>query len=45
MLNPRLQGLPGDSRDLELHGTLGLVLHDDGSGRHLIAMGHVAYFE
>jgi hypothetical protein len=24
-----LQGLSGDSRDLELHWALGLVLHDD----------------
>jgi hypothetical protein len=28
-----------------LHWTLGLVLHDDGSVGHLIAMGHVADFE
>jgi hypothetical protein len=45
LLDPRLQGLSGDSRDLELHWALGLVLHDDGSVGHLIAMGHVADFE
>ena len=45
LLDPRLQGLSSNSRNLELHWTLGLVLHDDGSVGHLIAMGHVADFE
>ena len=45
LLDPSLQGLPGDCRDLELHRALGLVLHDDGSGGHLITMGHITHFE
>src|SRR5690606_11137458 len=34
-----------DSRDLELDGAFGLVLHDDGSRSHLVAVGYVADFE
>lgn len=39
--DPRLQGFPGNSRDLELDWALGLVLHDDGSRGHLVTMGNV----
>jgi len=41
LLDPRLQGIPGGLRDLELHRTLRLVLHDDGARRHLVSMTHV----
>ncbi len=45
LLDPRLQGLSSDSRNLELHWALGLVLHDDGSVGRRIAVGRVADFE
>lgn len=38
------KGLSSDNCDLELHWTLRLVLHDEGSVGYLIAMGHVADF-
>ena len=41
VLDPRLHGLPGRRRDLELHGSLGLVLHDDGARSDLVAMADV----
>ena len=45
LLDPHLQGVPGGLRDLELHWALRLVLHDDGAGRHLVAMTHVSDLE
>ena len=29
--------------DLELHGSLGLLLHDDGSGGNAVTMRYIAY--
>lgn len=34
---------PGRLSDLELRGTLGLLLHDDGTGGNAIAVGYVAH--
>ena len=45
LLDPCLQGVPGGLGDLELYWALGLVLHDDGARRQLIAMTHVADLE
>lgn len=45
LLDPHLQGLSGDCRDLELNWALGLVLHDDRSRGHLVTMGHVTDLE
>jgi hypothetical protein len=45
LLDPRLQRIPGGLGDLELNWALGLVLHDDGARRHLVAMAHVPYPE
>jgi hypothetical protein len=45
LLDPRLQGVPGGLRDLELDGALGLVLHDDGARCHLVAVAHVPHPE
>jgi hypothetical protein len=45
LLDPRLQRVPRGLGDLELHRSLGLVLHDDGARRQLIAMTHVADLE
>jgi hypothetical protein len=42
LLDPRLQGIPGGLRDLELNWALGLVLHDDGARRHLVTMTNVS---
>ena len=43
--DPHLYSVPGCLRDLKLHRALSLVLHDDGAGRHLIAVAHVPYLE
>jgi hypothetical protein len=43
--NPRLQSVPGSWRDLELHGALGLVLHDSGARRNLVSMTDVSDLE
>jgi len=45
LLDPRLQCVPGGLRDLELHWALGLVLHDDGACRHLVAMTDIPDLE
>lgn len=45
LLDPRLQRLPGGLGYHELNRALGLVLHDDGARRHLIAMAHVPNLE
>ena len=45
LLDPRLQGFPGDGCDLELHRTFGLVLHDVGSGGYLLSVGDVTDLE
>ncbi len=42
IFDPRLQGISGGCRDFELDWPLGLVLHDDGAGRHLVAMAHIS---
>lgn len=42
MPDPRLQGISGGCRDFELNRPLSLVLHDDGSGRHLVAVADVS---
>ena len=38
LLDPSLSGFSGGYSDLELHSALGLVLHDDGACRHLVAI-------
>lgn len=45
LLDPCLQSVSGSGRDLELNWALGLVLHDDGSGGHLVTMRHITHFE
>lgn len=45
MPDPGLHGLSGRCRDFELNWPLGLVLHDDGAGRHLVAMANVSDFQ
>src|ERR1700674_4102409 len=40
-LYPRSHGLSGLLRDLELHGTLGLLLHDDRARGDSIGMGDI----
>ena len=43
--DPHLHSIPGRRRDLELHWALGLVLHDDGACRNLVAMADIPDFE
>src|SRR5512145_2878311 len=43
MPDPRGYGLPGGFGDLELYGSLGLLLHDDRSRGDVIAVGDVAH--
>jgi len=45
VLDPRLQGVSGGGRDLELHRALSLVLHHDRTGCHLVAVAEVPDFE
>ncbi len=42
LVDPGKNGLPGLFRDLELHRAVGFLLHDDRSGRHPIALRHIA---
>ena len=44
-LDPRLQSVPGGCRDLELHGALGLVLHDSRARRDLVSMTDISDLE
>ena len=41
LLDPLLHSVSGRGRDLELHRTLRLVLHDHGASRHLVAVADV----
>ena len=41
LLDPLLHGFARGRGDLELHWTLGLVLHDHGAGGHLVAVADV----
>ena len=46
LLDPRLQGIPGCRRDLELDRALGLVLQqEDGACRHPIPMTNISDFQ
>jgi hypothetical protein len=40
-----LQGVTGSLRDLELHWTLSLVLHDDRARCHLVAVAYIPNLE
>jgi hypothetical protein len=42
LLDPRLHGIPGGRRDLELGWALGLVLHDDGARGNLVPMTNIS---
>lgn len=42
MSDPSCNGLPGLFSDLELHRTLGLLLHDDGASSHTVSMRDVS---
>ena len=42
LLDPLLYGVSGGRRDLELHWALGLVLHHDCAGCHLVAMTNIS---
>jgi hypothetical protein len=42
LLDPRLQGIPGGRRDLELDRALGLVLQDDGARGNLVPMTNIS---
>src|SRR5690349_19426546 len=44
-LDPRLHGLSGGRRDLELNRPLGFVLDDYGACGHLLAVTHVPNLE
>ena len=44
-LDPLLHGVTGSWRDLELNGSLGLVLHHDGPRGELVAVADVADLE
>ena len=44
-LDPLLYGVTGGRRDLELNGSLGLVLHHDGPRGELVAVADVANVE
>ena len=44
-LDPRLRGVTGSRRDLELNGSLGLVLHHDSPRGDLVAVANVADLE
>jgi hypothetical protein len=41
LLDSSLKRLPSCQRDFELHRALGLVLHDDGTRRHLISVTNI----
>jgi hypothetical protein len=43
--DPGLQGLAGNRRYFNLNGSLGLVLHDDGTRGDLVAMSDVSDLE
>jgi len=45
LLDPLLHGISSRLGDLELHGPLRLVLHDDGARCHLVAVTDVPHFQ